>query len=451
MLAALAMLALHSSFAAETNTATSPPGWLTQPMSLADALTTALAQNNAILKGQRDLEATHGLVVQTRAVAWPKIHGTGNYTYNEAVEVVPYTDPIRVSPPHNEWAAGVRLDQSIYEGGRIRSAWRSARLATEQALLKHQVVIADTLLDVRTGYYAVLLAEQHIVVQEASVKLLTQELETTLHRFEAGTVPRFDVLRAEVEVAKVKPKLIRARNAHRIAKNNLAVLLGYNIPANVWEDIPLTLTGKLEAEPYQLGLPAAIVQALDRRAELGVLRKEERLRQEAIVTAKADTKPAIGLFAGYGARNSSFHDDLLRDVSGAIAGVQLNWSMYDGGQTKGRILQTRALHEKAGLELDDARRRIELQVRTAYSTFLEAREVLESQKKVQEQAEESLRLAGSRYEAGTGTQLDVLDAQTSLTEARTTQIQALYEYSVARAKLERAIGRDIPQETPPAR
>ena len=229
------------------------------------------------------------------------------------------------------------------------------------------------------------------------------------------------------------------------------MVLGYNIPATVWEDIPLTLTGKLEAEPYQLELPAAIAQALDRRAELGVLRKEERLRQEAIVTAKAGSKPTLGLFAGYVAHNSIIYDDFRHDVSGAIAGVQLSWNMYDGGQTKGKILQARALQEKAGLELDDARRRIQLQVRTAYSTFLEAREVLESQKKVLEQAEESLRLAGSRYEAGTGTQLDVLDAQTSLTEARTTQIQALYEYSVARAKLERAIGRDIPQETPPAR
>ena len=67
-------------------------------------------------------------------------------------------------------------------------------------------------------------------------------------------------------------------------------------------------------------------------------------------------------------------------------------------------------------------------------------EVLESQKKVQEQAEEALRLANARSEAGTGTQLDVLNAQTALTEARTTQIQALHDYSVARAKLERAMG-----------
>jgi outer membrane protein TolC len=84
-------------------------------------------------------------------------------------------------------------------------------------------------------------------------------------------------------------------------------------------------------------------------------------------------------------------------------------------------------------------------VRTAYSTFIEAKEVLESQQKVQEEADEALRLARARADAGTATQLDVLDAETSLTQARSTQVQALHDYSVARARLERAIGQDMIQ------
>ena len=88
----------------------------------------------------------------------------------------------------------------------------------------------------------------------------------------------------------------------------------------------------------------------------------------------------------------------------------------------------------------DRGRQVELEVRTAYSNFIEAEELLRSQEKVLQQAEEALRLARARSEAGSGTQLDVLGAQTSLTEARTTQIQALHNYSVARARLERAVG-----------
>ena len=82
-------------------------------------------------------------------------------------------------------------------------------------------------------------------------------------------------------------------------------------------------------------------------------------------------------------------------------------------------------------------------MRTAFSDFIEAREVLDSQVKVQEQAEESLREANARFDAGTATQLDVLDAETSLTQARTTQVQAQHDYASARARLVRAIGAEL--------
>jgi outer membrane protein TolC len=134
---------------------------------------------------------------------------------------------------------------------------------------------------------------------------------------------------------------------------------------------------------------------------------------------------------------------LSREVDGWAVGAQLNWNIFDGFATRGRVIQARAQQQRAKTDVEDTARRIELEVRTAYSTFIEAREVLESQSKVQEEAEESLRLAKARTEAGTTTQLDVLNAETSLTQARTTQVQALHDYAVARARLERAIGLNL--------
>ena len=98
------------------------------------------------------------------------------------------------------------------------------------------------------------------------------------------------------------------------------------------------------------------------------------------------------------------------------------------------------MYERAEIEIEEAARNIELEVRKAFSSFVEARELLESQAKVVEQGEEALRLATARSQAGSGTQLDVLSAQTALTEARTTQIEALHDYALSRARLERAIG-----------
>jgi outer membrane protein TolC len=347
------------------------------------------------------------------------------------------------------WNAGLRVVQSIYEGGRIASALRTAGLTRDQALFQHQAVIADTLLAVRKAYYDTLLAEQQIHVREASVELLQKELEDTTRRYEAGTVPRFNVLRAEVEVANAKPRLSRARNDWRIAKNNLANLLGYNLPANVWEDIPLQLTDRLEVEPYHIELPAAIAQAIARRPELNALRKAEALAKESVTTAKSGYKPSVQVYGGYGWRNSSFIDDLATDVRGWNAGAQLSWNIFDGRQTQGKVTEARARLEQSHLQLDDSSRQIELEVRTAYSTFIEAREVLDATQKVVEQGDEALRLAKSRYDAGTGTQLDVLNAETSLTEARTTKNEALHDYLVARASLERAIGQDVPDPAAP--
>jgi len=450
----LAFFTLAAAVAAPTNA----PAWLTQPLSLTDCLNIAFEQNAAVLKSKQDLAAAHGLVVQTRAIAIPKIRVGGDYSVSDEAAIERLEFPSipglpsgfqGIVPSDQRWSANIRLVQSLFEGGRIRSALRTAKLTKEQALLQHQAVLADTALEVRVAYDDVLLAAQQIVVSQASLELLQKELEDTNRRYDAGTVPRFNVLRAEVELANAKPRLIQARNAHRIAKNNLVNLLGCLVPKEVWEDIPLQLTGSLAVDRFVIEMPAAIAQALAKRPELAALRKAEQLRRQEVVQAKAGYWPSLQAYVGYGSHSSSFYSDLSRDVSGWQAGVQMSWDLFDGQLTRGRVAQARALVQKAQVDTDDATRRIELEVRTAYSNLMESWEVLESQKKVQEQADEALRLARARAEAGTGTQLDVLGAQTALTQARTTQVQAQRDYAVARARLERAIGAYVPETAPP--
>jgi len=419
---------------------------ITAPISLTDAISITLRQSPSILKAQKDLEAAEGIVIQTRAIAIPKLRANGSYSAVEPsdlnrLSVSGFTN-ISFGGDQN-WSSQIRLVQSLYEGGKITSALRVAKLTREQALLNYQTVVADALLETQIAYFDVLLSQQQIVVQEASVELLNRELTETTRRYNAGTVPRFNVLRAEVELANAQPKLIRARNAYRIAKNNLANVLGFNIPKETIEDIPLTLSDKLEAEPLQVELPSAIRTALERRSELGTLRKAVELRKEDVVNAQSGYLPSLEAYGGYDAHNSLFSSDLTREVHGWIAGVQMNWDIFDGLQTRGKTMQAKALHEKAGIELEDSSRKIELEVRTAYSNFREAAELLKSQEKVVEQGEEALRLARARADAGSATQLDVLSAQTALTEARTTQIQALHDYAVARARLQRAMAADV--------
>ncbi len=424
--------------AAETNS----PAWLTRPLSLADALDTALQQNATILEARNDLEASHGIVVQTRAVALPTVKASGQYGDQE-ITLDQSLPGLSFPIPHQSWNSGVQIVQSIYMGGRMKAAIRAADATQKQAVANYETSVADTLLNVRIAYDDVLLAAQQITVHEASVKLLQKEQEDQEHRFNAGTVPRFNVLRAEVSVANERPNLISARNSYRIAKNNLANLLGYDLPHEVWEDIPLNLTDNFDTAPVAVNLPDALQQALVRRTELVSLRKDMELQDLNIINAKSGYKPTVSLFAGYNWVSSDYKTDPSIEFNGWNAGAQLNWNLFDGLLTAGKVKQARALYAKSNTTLENQSRQIELQVRTAYSDLLQARETLDSQEKVQEEADEALREAKARSEAGTGTQLDVLDAETSLTQARTTQIQAEHDYVAARAKFERAIGSDL--------
>ncbi|HEX3799770.1 MAG TPA: TolC family protein [Verrucomicrobiae bacterium] len=420
------------------------PSWIDHPLSLAETINLALQQNGAILRGKSDLQAQYGVVVQTRAIAIPRLSATGNYLYTTEVETAPY--PGAPGAINNTWGATLQLTQSIYQGGQITSSLRSAKLTQAQAILDYQTVIADNLLQVRIAYYDVLQAAEQITVEDASVKLLHKQLEDQQRRYDAGSVPRFNVLQAEVAEANERPHLISARNNYRISKNTLVDLLGVRLPPQISQDVPLQLSDKLDADPYQIDLPIAIGKAFENRSELASLRKKQALSDEAVIGANSNYKPSVQLIGQYGARNSELlSDDPGFVVHGASAGAQVSWNIFDGFLTKGKVQQAKAQQQGARVDVDNEMRSIELEVRTDYSNFIEASETLESQKKVLEEAEEALRLATARNGAGTGTQLDVLSAETSLTQSRSTQIQALHDYDTARARLERAIGINIMQ------
>jgi outer membrane protein len=427
------------------STGTNNTEWLSQPLSLVGAMNIALQQNAAISEAKNDLESAHGIVIVDRAVALPHLTASGKYTDTDPHDFETIPAQGVPPPPHQNWNTGVQITQAIYEGGKLVAAIRGARAEEQQALAQYQTALQDTLLSVRVAYYDVLLASQQITVHEASVTLLQKELEDQQHRYDAGTVPKFNVLQAEVAVANERPNLIQARNSYRISKNNLSNLLGYNLPRDIWENIPFDLTDQLEATPYNVNLPDAIQQALSTRSELVALRKSVELQELNIINAKSGYKPTVSVFAGYNWNNAQFTPpvDLGHVISGWDAGAELNWDIFDGLSTHGNVIQAKAAYEKSKTTLDDQSRQIELAVRTAYSDFIEAKEVLESQETVQAEAEEALREAKARSDAGTGTQLDVLNAETQLTQARTTQIQAMHDYETARAKLERAIGADL--------
>ncbi len=446
-MSAAAGAALVSAAPATNAPARSAPPWPSAPLTRAQCLDLALTWNGTLRKGRQDIAESHGVALQQRSVLMPRLATTGAYNRIdegkiERVAFNPSAPPVAFANNQN-WNVALTASQPLFAGGKLRSAARASRLTVQAALANYQALVASTLLDVRVAYDDTLLASEQIRVQEASLQLLERELTDTRRRFDAGTVPRFNVLRAEVEVANAKPRLIRARNALRNARNNLAVQLGFDIPPGTDEDIPLSPADTLAAVRSEVPLPDAIVRALGQRPELAALRATRGLRGEDVIQARADRYPQLSAVAGYGWQSRVFNRDLTADLNGWNAGAQLSWNVWDFGLTQGKIDAAVARRERAEIDVGDTQRRIELEVRTAHSNHSEAMDVLDSQARVIEQAEEALRLANARAEAGAGTQLDVLSAQTALTEARTTYTVALRDLSVARARLDRAMGEGV--------
>ena len=409
----------------------------TQPvpdsLDLPTALRFALDNNFSIRQARERIKQQEGVVVEVKARSIPTVSANGTYQINDK-EISSY-----VPPSDRSWTLSLTATQAIYAGGGVRSSIKSNELTREAALLELKGVVNDSLLDVRTKFYDILLAREKIKVQESNVELLKQQLKNVTDRFDAGTVSAFEKLRAEVALANAQVPLISARNAYRLAVEALRQALGF--ATNAQESLRKVpeFVGSLGFVPVSFELQSSLDSARAGRPELARLAKLTDARSESITTAKSNRYPTLSAVGGWQLRKGST-DSFGDSRDGWLVGLQSQWNIFDGSATNGRVAQARSALELSKLTLGEATLAVDVEVRRALSSLQEATELAEASQKVVAQAEESLRLANARYGAGTATQLDVLQSQVDLTTARTNQIQAYYSYNVAVARVRKAIG-----------
>ena len=396
----------------------------------------ALVNNYEIQKAQERIREQDGLTLEVKSVALPNASLNASVGSQDA-------DLLQFPGNENSWAIGIQIRQALYGGGALKSKIRSQKALRKSVLYDLQTVVEDVVLEVKIRYYDVLLARESMRVQEENILLLEDQLNNAMNRLEAGTVSKFDVLQAEVELANARPHLIRGKNAYRIALDEFRRSLGYqNLETHNLNKEP-EFRGELKYSRTEFDLADALEQALEKRPELKQLDYVVEANESNITTQRSGYRPDVGLIAGYDFRNDPDLSSLREYNHGWSVGVQANWSIWDGRATRGRVVQARSQLRQAKLNIDEARLGIEVQVRRAVSSLQEAEELVEAANKVVEQAEEALRLADARYGAGAGTQINVLSARVALTEARTNQLQANYSHLVAAANYERAIGKTV--------
>jgi outer membrane protein TolC len=451
---------------------------------LNEAILTALQRNPTLLIAEQEIKRTQGVIIQIRAEMLPHINASGNFDWTDpnligarifgnttGTGTTPGSTPTgaaaslfesqqsqvrdvaspalaarsatsnitNISESDVSYAISVIGTQLIFNG----TTWPSIRgtfFQRDSAYFGFRNVLDQLIATVKTQFYQIVVNRELIKVQEESVNLLDSQLKDQQNRFEAGTVPRFNVLQAEVAYYNQLPLLITAQNNYRISQLTLAKTLGLDFQPRRGENPPLEVIGEMPYVPRTIALADAIELGKQRRpflkqARANVLNQRQQLRAATGQWLPTFTSSGGGEWVS-SPTNSSWHDI----SKGWIAQVQGSLPIWDSGQIYGQVKQQRALLSEAQFTYEDDARQVELEVQTAYSNLLQNQELIKSQEKNVGLAEEALRLAKARLDAGAGVQLDVLNAQVQLLTAQSTQLQALFGYNSSLAEFDRATG-----------
>jgi outer membrane protein len=417
---------------------------------LEQAILTALQQNPDILRGRQEIERTKGLFIQLRAGAMPQIIETAQFQdldphieHIGGVTEQAGTAFINQVGAERSYTLQIAANQVIFSGGRVPGQISSASFQRDSSYYAFRNAIDQVVATVRQQFYLVLLDRALIGVQEESVRLLQSQLQDQQNRFEAGTVPRFNVLQAQVALSNQLPQLITARNNYTISQLQLAKTLGLDFDPRRGDRPPLEAVGELVYVPREIPVTQAIALAKENRPFLKQQKATVLSNQAQVAVARSGYFPQITALAGTELRSSPLTDNIRESRTGYVFGANGTWAIWDWGATFGAVKQAKAVLEESKVTLDDDVRQVELEVQQAYANILQGRELVKATEKSVEQAAEALRLASARLDAGAGTQLEVLDARTQLTTAQSNRLQALYTYNSAVAEFDRATATEV--------
>jgi len=403
------------------------------------SLAFALDNNFAIRQAKERIRQQEGIVLEVKSAIIPNVNSTAGYQWN--------ADEISTNGRDTAWAVDITARQILYAGGGVAASISAQKLALDAAILELKSVINDALFDVRVRFYTVLVNRERIKVQEESVDLLQKQLADVKNRFEAGTVSNFEVLRAEVALANAQPDLITARNDFRISIEELRQALGFVTSNDSSVSRVPEFLGSLEYKPTTFDLKSSLSTAREQRPDLQRLAKLSEAAEQGVKVQRSGYQPKVSAFGAYDWRQAPA-SSTKSSLDGWTIGLSSAWNIFDGRATQGRVIQARSLLEQTKLSVAEATLAVDVDVRRAISTFQGAIELAEASRKVVEQATEAVRLANARFSAGTATQLDVLQTQVALTDAKLNQLRAYYSYNVSVAATRRAMG--LPDELRPA-
>ena len=394
-------------------------------LTLHDACNLALANNLALRATFLTRAEAAGFIEEARGEALPQIGLTGS-----ASSVL---EPRGDTP--ETYSAGLRITQPVWRSGVVEAGLRYARLyaASTDAEIRQQV--QATIAKV-AGYYLDVLLKQHLVtVYEESVAVAERMLQTAKNKRAAGTVSDYEVLRAEVEVSTTRADLLNERNSLRTTK----IALLYALGVNQQSDAKLSGTLTYIAETYN---DADLIHtALVSRSDLVMREAAARMAKAKVAAARGEYGPKADIFLGGVFADPDPSNATRRHWNDEwVVGASMTFTLFDGFTRHGKWVQAVSQQQQAEANLKDAEEAVRVEIAKAQLDLRYADELYQSQKKNIELAREALRMMESGFRMGRNTQIEVLDAQSALTEAMGRYFNAIHAHSTARLNVRRVLG-----------
>ncbi len=414
-----------------------------QSVTLEDAIGLAVKNNRSLKIARLDMEKADAQVREAYGYAMPSLNFGGTYTRTLKTPQIVFTvdtivTRIRVGT-ENSYQMGFTASQVLFNSV-VFTGVGTAKIYQKASRESYRASYNSTVANAKRAFYNVLLAKQVLETTRASMANAEENFKNVkiLHRQEI--ISDYDLIRAEVQVENLRPMVIQAEEGVLASVNALKITLG------VESEKSINVEGLLDFIPVDSTLidPA---RAVGNNAGFKALGYQKQVTEELIAISRSEYLPTLSAFGTYQwtAQKNTMGLSGKDFIVSSQAGLSLNINLFSGLQTMARVKQANVDKQKAERRIEDTRETLKTTMQTIALRLEEARKRVASQSRTVELAEKSYKIARTRYNTGSGTQLELNDADLALMRARLNRIQAVYDYSMTKTDLEELISYHNPE------
>jgi len=411
-------------------------------ITLDEAIEKAFSQNPQLMAGNYIVEASKERDKRSYAGYMPSLsfttsyaRQTGNPTSKPGVPITAGSSPDNTS--YNYYSLGITLNQTIYDFGRTTGATEVSEAQLKSDIQDINVLKLSVWELVALRYSLVLTNQELLAVSKRNVESSQKHLEQSKALFENGLRPKLDMLRLEVELKNAEAVYISAASALKISKNDLLAALGIKD----FFDFTAEKFDVSCSKPAFSGISSYSTDALDARPEMTAIKEKIKLSSMTLKTIKSDYFPILGFTATFSDAGTEI-SDLAWNWG---IGIGISWPIFTGFSTYRSMKE--AQNKLSALKFSQTT--VEIQIKSEIMQAFENIEAADARIAAYEAAvkssKEANNAAESRYESGSGTVIELLDASTALANSEANLVKAEFERALAYVRWQKALGK-IPEK-----